>query len=127
MSSRFFSYFGVGVMAVLMSPTSSQALGSGSSPEELPYLLRREGILKPVRLVDRQDLRDLMSDAAQRAAELDPSCAPATLSEIHLVRDQLDVIAGYEAHISCDDAPSPGLSLYYDVNRSFLAALDLAN
>jgi hypothetical protein len=119
-----------GVLVVGMGMMNSKAaVASGSlptlNPDELPYRMKAEGARKPVNLALRADLSAMMEEATTRAREFEPSCETQAIYEIQMMREGTPWID--EVFAQCEDSPTPAIALYFDVNKTFLTALDLAN
>jgi hypothetical protein len=77
-----------------------------------------------IELEARDELRPVFEDGVDRARTLAPECEPAGLFEIALRWPRrLNVTAGYEVYLECEDSAAPAVGLYYDGNGEFLAAL----
>ncbi|MEK6706425.1 MAG: hypothetical protein AABZ06_11625 [Bdellovibrionota bacterium] len=100
-----------------------------SSAEKLARQMRHSGIRKLINRLNRPDLEGILTSANEYTKKIDLGCKIALFHEVRF-RDELEefeMIVGYEVCIECDDAPHPAISLYYDVNHRYLAALDLAD
>jgi hypothetical protein len=106
----------------LLSTTAFPA-HAASSPEEKAELLHRKGIRRELNISERSDLAPMRAEADARAARLNLGCEVQEMLEVRLVFSEMEMIAGYEAYVACDDAPSPGISFYYDVDRAYLSAV----
>jgi hypothetical protein len=94
---------------------------------DLPLLLKKADIKRSVDLETRIDLKLVVAEAHKRFTAIGVDCFVSRVSEVYLQQDQLLVIAGYELFADCEDAPTPAIAAYFDVNKCFLGVLDLAN
>lgn len=111
-------------VSMLSARKNKNHRGYSEAQEVLLALLQKDGQRKAVRVGERSDLQGLIHEIQDYSDELGFGCEFEKIFEIRLTRDGIEAIAGYEARLHCEDAPSPALSLYFDVNKRYLGALD---
>lgn len=136
---KSFAYlFGIGVLSMgcltWSSPSlchaedfSGDAYTAVSSSQVLAEKMHKNGIRKGITLQERFDLQDVILAAQAKAVSVDLECQLHSLYEVRLApqsEPSTTWVAGYEAYLTCEDAPSPGLALYFDVDHQYLGEFE---
>jgi len=119
------------VFFLLASLCVTTANGSSPADEALADQLHNHGTHKQTSPERRRDLVDILTSAAEEARQLDYACEIQSMAEVFLthrstLRNELDrlQLAGFAVYLMCEEAPSPGVILYYNLKHRYLRAFE---
>jgi len=95
--------------------------------EELAELLRTQGIHHWIAPGEQRGNADILLSAKEEALRLDYDCTVERFAEVYICTgDELPLeLEGFAVTLYCEEAPIPGVILYFDLDHRYLRAFEM--
>ncbi|MEK6580618.1 MAG: hypothetical protein AABZ55_15450 [Bdellovibrionota bacterium] len=132
MSSRLISIVFVLLLYISQSSAFSNELKNpigdfyihSTKEERLAHRMHKFGVRH---FLGNEGVAHLSPLAEDHSKKLDLGCEVTGYWEIYLQKGNTNFPVGFEVTLDCNDAPTPGLALYFDLDDRFLGSFDFGH